>query len=102
MKLVFDGKAFISDSAIFILETDYPKDKYILYVINGKKYKQMIEPNSNNLIETKQDEELQEALEEIRINDPKTYEIKVLKTFKAYKKYGFEGLSGGVIEITKR
>ena len=100
-----DKKAILDTSSkmVYVLYKDFRKKFYLIYLIDGKTYKQETGlSDAYGIIKNtpKENKILKDKLESIK-NDLDNYTIKVYKGFDAYKKFGYTSVFG-VIELRRR
>jgi len=103
--LAIDGKAILdsSNKIVYVQYEDFRKRSYIIYVIDGKRYKQETDlPNAYGLINkhTKANSKLNKKLDSIT-NELENYTVNVYRGLAAYKKFGYSSVFG-VIEVTRK
>lgn len=103
-ELTVRGRALISaDSAeVYIIRNDFKKNPDMIAIFDSQEYRvDMGESNSYGLIEKTPKGNIRLKRKMKSIKNSEGYEIKVVKGFEAYKKYGYD-YAFGVLEIRKK
>jgi hypothetical protein len=96
-----DRKIFDVVSGYTYVDSDLISDKYDIYSIDGKIYKQKRTKTDGYGLVRKDYRPNKRLKKQVKQIDADNYEIKVLRGKEAYDKYGLIGMNG-VIEITEK
>ena len=103
--LTIEGKALRDDlnNLVYVLHKDFKKKYYLIYLIDGKMYKQETGlSDSYGLINNRgrENKELKHKMTSMK-DDLNNYDLKIYKGLDAYKKFGYERVFG-VIELKRK
>jgi hypothetical protein len=96
-----DRKIFDVVSGYTYVDSDLISDRYDIYSIDGKIYKQKRTKTDGYGLVRKDYRPNKRLKKQVKQIDADNYEIKVLRGKEAYDKYGLIGMNG-VIEITEK
>jgi hypothetical protein len=103
--LTIEEKALTDDlnKLVYVLHKDFKRKYYLIYLIDGKKYKQETGlSDSYGLInnKTKENKVLKDKMTSMK-DDLNNYDLKIYKGLDAYRKFGYESVFG-VIELKRK
>jgi hypothetical protein len=100
--LTIEGKALIDDvnSLVYVLHKDFKKKYYLIYLIDGKIYRQQTGlSDSYGLVSNKaKDNKMLKNKMAAMKNDLHKYDLHIYKGLDAYRKFGYKSVFG-VIEL---